>query len=193
MKTMSALPLMILNWSQVENLTDINPGFSDASVNMYDFDSSFDEATSAMQNVGKQTLKKEEEKKNGDQPSTLTLKSELDKFCCLTLEPREVYLLKWWKTNRSIFFRTWKKANKMLCSPPSSGQSERLFIIGGNIYTPQPNNAGDWREIDTSELQSADLQFKLQKTEQKVTQRCIDLETGNANCKCLKVKRNKKG
>ena len=36
---------------EVENPKDINPGFSDASVNMYDIDSCFDDLSSAVQNV----------------------------------------------------------------------------------------------------------------------------------------------
>ena len=68
-----------------------------------------------------------------------TLKSELDQFRCLPLEPREVDPLKRWKTNRSITSELGKVANKMLCFPPSSVDSERLFRIGGNIYTPQLN------------------------------------------------------
>ena len=57
----------------------------------------------------------------------------------------------------------------MLCSPPSSVESERLFRIGGDIHTPhvpQPNNAD---EIDASKLQYTDLQFQLQETKYKVT------------------------
>ena len=45
--------------SEHENPNDISPGFSATSVNMYDFDSSFDhlpsDATSAVQNVEKRT------------------------------------------------------------------------------------------------------------------------------------------
>ena len=53
----------------------------------------------------------------------------------------------------------------MLYSPSSLVESERLFSVGGNILTPQPNNAGDWGGIDAaSELQSTDLQFQLQET-----------------------------
>ena len=47
---------------EVENPNDTNPGFSDTSVSMYDFDSCFDDlssdATSAVQNVENQTSKK---------------------------------------------------------------------------------------------------------------------------------------
>ena len=47
---------------EVENPNDVNPGSSDASVNMYDFDSCFygssSDATSAVQNIEKQTSNK---------------------------------------------------------------------------------------------------------------------------------------
>ena len=135
---------------EVENLNDINPGSSDASVNMYDFDSYFDDLLSDVTSAVLNVKKKLEKIKMRTDHHQHWLKSELDKFCCLPLEPREVDPLKWCKTDRSIFPELGKVVNKMLCSPPSSVESERLFSIGGNIYTPHRNRitAGDWREID---------------------------------------------
>ena len=110
----------------------------------------------------------------GDHPSTRTPKSELDKFCCLPLEPLEVDPHKWWKTNRSIFSELGKVAIKMLCFPPSSEANKSLsrertpfhalVEISTHRTAPhhtalQPNNAGDWGEIDASERQ-----FQLQET-----------------------------
>ena len=69
-----------------ENPNDINPGSSDAYANMYEFDSCFDDlssdATSAVQNVERKKSKNENARRSS---SALTLKSELDKFCCLQL------------------------------------------------------------------------------------------------------------
>ena len=117
---------------EVGNPNDINPGSSDASVDMYDFDSCFDglssDATSAVPNVEKHSSKNKNAWRSS---SRLTQISEQDKFCCLPLEPREVDPLKWWKINRSIISELGKVTNKMLCSPPSS--------VGGNIYTPHRN------------------------------------------------------
>ena len=98
--------------------------------------------------------------------------------------PREVDDLKWWKINRSIFFDLGKVArNKMLCSPQSSVEREHLHWWRYLHTTPQPNNAGDWGEIDASELQSADLQFQQQETKWKVTQSCNDFKIQIANVK----------
>ena len=132
---------------------------------MYDTDICLDDlssdATSAVKNGEKQTSKKKNVRRSS---STRTLISEQDKFCCLSLEPRDVDLLKWWKNNRSIISELGNTANKMLCSPPSSVESERLFSIGGDNITLQRNNAGDCGEINASEPQSVDPQFQLQET-----------------------------
>ena len=71
------------------------------------------------------------------------------------------------KLSATYFPNLERFANKILRSPPSSVESEPLFSIGGNIThqtAPQTNNTGDWREIDASELQSADLYSQLQET-----------------------------
>ena len=69
MKTKADLSPLILNWSQrFKNRNDINPRSSDASVNMYDFDSYFDDlssdVTSAVRNVEKTNFKIENARKS---------------------------------------------------------------------------------------------------------------------------------
>ena len=63
-----------------------------------------------------------------------TLKSDMDKFLLSSTRPREVDSLKWWEINRSIFTELGTVVNKMQYS--SSVESERLFSVGENIYTP---------------------------------------------------------
>ena len=43
--------------------------------------------------------------------------------------------LEWWKNNKGMFPHLADLANKFLCSPPSSIESERLFSVGGITYT----------------------------------------------------------
>ena len=45
----------------------------------------------------------------------------------------------WWRENHSHFNILFTIANKYLCSPLSSIESERLFSVGGNVYTPHRN------------------------------------------------------
>ena len=45
----------------------------------------------------------------------------------------------WWRSNKAMFPKLAILANKFLCSPPSSVESERLFSIGGNIITAKRN------------------------------------------------------
>ena len=47
-----------------------------------------------------------------------------------TIDPFE-----WWRNNITRFPKLGLLAQKYLCSPPSSVNSERLFSIGGNIMT----------------------------------------------------------
>ena len=48
-----------------------------------------------------------------------TLKNELEKYCSLPLESRDMDPILWWKTNLNLFPGLGKVANKMLSSPPS--------------------------------------------------------------------------
>ena len=61
--------------------------------------------------------------------------------------------LKWRKSNGITFSELGKVANRMVCSPPCSVESERLVGISTNIYTPHLNDAGDCGEMDAFELQ----------------------------------------
>ena len=45
----------------------------------------------------------------------------------------------WWEVNKLRFPKLSKLAAKFLSSPPSSVESERLFSLGGLIYTPLRN------------------------------------------------------
>ena len=45
----------------------------------------------------------------------------------------------WWKMNSTRLPMLAKLAKRLLSAPSSSVESERLFSIGGNIYTPKRN------------------------------------------------------
>ena len=45
----------------------------------------------------------------------------------------------WWKTNINVFPELGRVAHKMLSSPPSSIEGERLFSTGGNVFSPHRN------------------------------------------------------
>ena len=126
---------------------EANPGSStepsrDCDCESYDFDSCLDDLLSNAQlqqsnlDVQSEASKKKRIKRSS---SVLSLKSEIETFCSLPLEPRDSNPLSWWRVNHNLYPELGKVANKMLCSPPSSVESERLFSIGGNVYTPHRN------------------------------------------------------
>ena len=47
--------------------------------------------------------------------------------------------LQWWKDNSARYPTLSKLSKRLMCTPPSSVESERLFSIGGNIYSPKRN------------------------------------------------------
>ena len=47
--------------------------------------------------------------------------------------------LVWWQANSYRYPSISKLASRLLTAPPSSVESERLFSIGGNIYSPKRN------------------------------------------------------
>ena len=61
----------------------------------------------------------------------LEIKSYLD-----SETPTHENPIRWWKINRDRLPKLAVLANKYLCAPASSVESERLFSVGGRIYTP---------------------------------------------------------
>lgn len=111
----------------------------------YDFDSCLDDiiSTNAPPNQTAQTTLSRKRSASGNSGSlesqSLALKKEIEQYCSRPIQGRDSDPLKWWKTNKSDFPELAVVANKMLCSSPSSVESERLFSIGGNVYTPHRN------------------------------------------------------
>ena len=62
---------------------------------------------------------------------------EYDQFIDEKCAPREIDPIMWWQNNRAKYEHLAILANKYLSAPPSSVESERLFSIGGNIYSQQ--------------------------------------------------------
>ena len=65
--------------------------------------------------------------------------NELKNYCALQLEATDADPMQWWRANKDFFPELARLAAKMLSSPPSSIESERLFSIGGNVYWPHRN------------------------------------------------------
>ena len=102
----------------------------------YDFNSCFEDLMSSNQsNIISSSSKKKIKSVSNSKICEATLKNEIEKFCAVGVMPRDIDALIWWRENRTGFPELEKLANKMLCSPPSSVESERLFSIGGNVYT----------------------------------------------------------
>lgn len=73
------------------------------------------------------------------QESSAAWKNEYDKYLSIKLEAHDVDPILWWKGHANEFPELRKIANKMLSSPPSSIESERLFSVGGNIFSSHRN------------------------------------------------------
>ena len=81
----------------------INLGYSAGHISDdYDFDWCFDDLLS----------------NSLTQEPNLSNQSEIEKFCCLSLEPRDSDPPSWRRNNHKLFPAHGNIANKMLCSPP---------------------------------------------------------------------------
>lgn len=114
------------------------------SMRILDFDSCLDELLTSEpeeSNVEQEDKGKKRMQRQNSSLSRLTEKmsNELQKYCAQPLESRNSDPLQWWRDNRVLYPELAPLAGKMLCSPPSSIESERLFSIGGNVYTPHRN------------------------------------------------------
>lgn len=125
--------------SETENVREAEANVHD----LFDFDSCLNDLLSSAESAENQAIANEKGKlrrqSSSSSSSTLRLKNELEKYSSLQLASREADPLLWWKTNISMFPELAQIANKMLSSPPSSIESERIFSIGGNIFTPHRN------------------------------------------------------
>ena len=68
-----------------------------------------------------------------------TLEIELNVFHKFPLHPKDDDPVSWWAINKTSLPKLSSMATKYLSAPPSSVESERLFSVGGNIYTPHRN------------------------------------------------------
>lgn len=71
--------------------------------------------------------------------SRLNIQAELNFYKQQPLLPKDGSVFKWWKIHQEKLPCLSILARKYLSCPPSSVESERVFSIGGNIYTPHRN------------------------------------------------------
>jgi hypothetical protein len=109
----------------------------------YDFDSCLDDifSTNPPNQTTQETvtLTRKRSASGNSGSHSFALKKEIEHFCSQPIQSRDSNPLEWWQNNKSNFPELAVVANKMLCSSPSSVESERLFSIGGNVYTPHRN------------------------------------------------------
>ena len=65
--------------------------------------------------------------------------TEMDGYEGLTIIPQEESPYEWWMHNAARFPILSTLAKKYLSSPPSSVESERIFSLGTQIYSPKRN------------------------------------------------------
>jgi len=94
--------------------------------------------------------KKSAKLRKSDSNNTLvkSLDSEIDLYLSMEELNKDFSPLQWWKKNIAIFPLLSDLAAKFLSSPPSSIESERLFSIEGNVYSPHRN----WLTANTGEI-----------------------------------------
>lgn len=105
-----------------------------------DFDNCFDElvASTYSSQVEAASSRVTPKQKRGSFGTT-NIKVEMEKYMAMDRLPKDGDPLAWWKTNGHSLPALSNMASKYLSSPPSSIESERLFSIGENIYSPHRN------------------------------------------------------
>ena len=67
------------------------------------------------------------------------IEHEVDRYCNEGMIPEDKSPVDWWRLNKVIYPTLAGLSIKYLSSPPSTVESERLFSIAGNIYSPHRN------------------------------------------------------
>ena len=93
----------------------------------------------------------------------MEIKKEITTYLSFPLYQKDEDPIGWWKVNKDSLPQLSKMANKFLCAPPSSVESERLFSIGGNVYTPHRNSlkpeAGERLMFMNYNLRAMDFEY----------------------------------
>lgn len=87
--------------------------------------------------------KNQEITRTTDSSLEYSIKLELKEYLTIPVINRDENPLTWWKSHAERFPLLSKLAKKYLSAPPSSIESERIFSIGGNIYTDKRSRLND--------------------------------------------------
>lgn len=104
----------------------------------YDFDACYEEMV-AQSRAPDSASKSRKSSQKSKLVGTSSLKNDIAKYMAMDKVQREANPLQWWGDNMIVLTSLAPLAKKYLSSPPSSIESERLFSIGGNIYSPHRN------------------------------------------------------
>lgn len=129
---------------------------SSSTLESFDFDSCFNmmiaEATAESESktqltseAGENAKEKEHSgsgntMKRRSSSTALSIEKEVATYLSFNLCPKNENPTDWWKINKNSLPHLSAIANKFLSAPPSSIESERVFSIGGNVYTPHRNS-----------------------------------------------------
>ena len=111
------------------------------SIKDFDFKRFMSSCTSSTSPVANLEPPAKRRKKSGGAQEQFenAVKHEVTSYLMEKPEPLSQDPLKWWKMNSFRFPSLSTLARQLLAAPPSSVESERLFSIGGNIYTTKRN------------------------------------------------------
>ena len=71
--------------------------------------------------------------------ASIKIRTEISRYLTFKLIANNENPLNWWKANKEELPSLALLSRKYLCAPPSSVESERIFSVGGNIYSPKRN------------------------------------------------------
>ena len=71
--------------------------------------------------------------------ASIKIRTEIPRYLTFKLIANNDNLLNWWKFNKEELPSLALLSRKYLCAPPFSVESERIFSVGGNIYSPKRN------------------------------------------------------